>query len=69
MPGALLNSLSRLATCTKRDHSCFTDGKLEDEGFTAGDGSLNNSWHSGGGPGAGQHSTAQSVGGERYPGL
>lgn len=45
------------------------DGKVETEGFIGGDGSLYNFWCSGGGPGAGQHSTAQSTGREWYPGL
>lgn len=39
---ALLNSLSHFTTLTRRDHSCFTDGKVEAEGFTGGDGSLHN---------------------------
>lgn len=69
MPDPLLNSLSHLPTHTRRDHSCFMDGKVETEGFIGGDGSLYNFWCSGGGPGAGQHSTAQSTGREWYPGL
>ena len=57
MPGALLNTLSPLATFSKSDHSYVMDGKTEAERSTGRAASLHNFWHSGSDPGAGQCAT------------